>query len=435
MMNLPQPDILNQSDYQLAELLVGSNEQFLVNAYRAIVRRLPTEEEALAWLADPRLSGDRLMMLGNLRYSPEGRQCDVAVRGLARSYWFRRLQQLPLLGRAIGWFFRVLRIGRLEAKLNQTKLRLNQAEVRLDKLSQQLAQLGPRLQTRIEEQEDRQDSALQCLKVDSDSWRGEIAYAIATLRNEWKVTLARDSRAIEHAARALAEGQAVSAWAPPALAREQLYLDFEDTFRARWQVEGHAHWYMPLIRQVYDETATLKPCLDIGCGRGEFLVALKNNDFPCVGVDLNPAMADAARAQGLEVVVADAIAHLRGLDPGSVAVVSAFHLVEYLPFELTLHLIEAAKRVLIQGGLLILETPNPENLVVGACTFWYDPTRLRPLPPALLKFYVESADYESVRTARFTRQQPGPDTVTIDQPVLPSVDGPLDYAIIARKAS
>jgi O-antigen chain-terminating methyltransferase len=38
------------------------------------------------------------------------------------------------------------------------------------------------------------------------------------------------------------------------------------------------------------------------------------------------------------------------------------------------------------GGLLILETPNPENLVVGACTFWYDPTHIRPLPPAMMRF-------------------------------------------------
>ena len=152
-----------------------------------------------------------------------------------------------------------------------------------------------------------------------------------------------------------------------------------------------------------------------------------------MGVDLNPARADACRAQGLEVVVADAIAHLRTLDPASVSVVSAFHVLEYLPFEMTLHLIEAAKRVLIQGGLLILETPNPENLIMGACTFWNDPLRLKPLPPALLKHYVVSAGYQTVQVARFTRQAVGVDTVTLDESVQPSVDAPLDYAILARK--
>jgi O-antigen chain-terminating methyltransferase len=85
------------------------------------------------------------------------------------------------------------------------------------------------------------------------------------------------------------------------------------------------------------------------------------------------------------------------------------------------------------GGLLILETPNPENLVVGACTFWYDPTHIRPLPPAMLRFYVESAGFSPVRTARFYLRTDGPDRATMDEPVSPSVDGPLDYGLLAQK--
>jgi O-antigen chain-terminating methyltransferase len=144
-------------------------------------------------------------------------------------------------------------------------------------------------------------------------------------------------------------------------------------------------------------------------------------------------MADAARAQGLEVVLADAVAQLDSLEPASLSVVSAFHLVEHLPFEQILILVDAAFRALMPGGLLILETPNPENLVVGACTFWYDPTHIRPLPPAMLRFYVESAGFAPVRTARFYLRTDGPDHATIDEPVSPSIDGPLDYGLLAQK--
>jgi O-antigen chain-terminating methyltransferase len=173
--------------------------------------------------------------------------------------------------------------------------------------------------------------------------------------------------------------------------------------------------------------------LDIGCGRGEFLLALKEAGLPGVGIDLNPAMVDTARAQGLDVTLADAVAHLRDREPGSLAAIASFHVIEHIPFEGVLHLIEAAKRALMPGGLLILETPNPENLAVGGCTFWYDPTHIRPLPPAMMQFYVRTAGFEPVRIARFFLNTEGPDTATIDLPVLPSVDGPLDYGLLATK--
>jgi O-antigen chain-terminating methyltransferase len=420
-------------NYELAELLAGSDEQFLVNAYHVILRRTPTEAEAKACLANCGLVDQRLMKLGDLRYSPEGRQIAVSVRHLIRSYGFRRLKALPLIGRVLGWFYRVLRIGRLEVLIIQTQLRLDQTELRLNENLQLLAEVEKKIGLQAQASAAYLDQRLNDLTTESDSWRGEMAYAFSTLRNEWKVTLARDSRALESTARLLAEGQVQPAWASPALANEQIYVEFEKAMQAQSNEQQHGHWYMPLIRQLYDETSTLKPCLDLGCGRGVFLVELKRHGFPCVGVDLNPARADACRAQGLEVVVADAIAHLRTLDPASVSVVSAFHLLEYLPFEMTLHLIEAAKRVLIQGGLLILETPNPENLIMGACTFWNDPLRLKPIPPVLLKHYVVSAGYETVQVARFTRQAVGVDTVTLDESVQLSVDAPLDYAILARK--
>ena len=426
MIKLPQTDIMTKPNYELAELLTGSDEQFLVNAYYVILRRTPTDAEATACLESCGLVDQRVMKLGDLRYSPEGRQNAASVSHLMHSYWFRRMKALPLMGRVIGWFYRVLRIGRLEVLIIQTQQRLDQTELRL---SENLEKIGLQAQTSGV----YLDQRLNDLTAESDSWRGEMAYAFSTLRNEWKVTLARDSRALESTARLLAEGLVQPAWAPLALANEHIYVEFEKAMQAQSNGQQHGHWYMPLIRQLYDETSTLKPCLDLGCGRGEFLVELKRHGFPCVGVDLNPARADACRAQGLEVVVADAIAHLRTLDPASVSVVSAFHVLEYLPFEMTLHLIEAAKRVLIQGGLLILETPNPENLIMGACTFWNDPLRLKPLPPALLKHYVVSAGYQTVQVARFTRQAVGVDTVTLDESVQPSVDAPLDYAILARK--
>ena len=49
-------------------------------------------------------------------------------------------------------------------------------------------------------------------------------------------------------------------------------------------------------------------------------------------------------------------------------------------------LIEHARRVVQPGGVVLFETPNPENLVVGACNFYVDPTHRNPMPPALMAF-------------------------------------------------
>jgi O-antigen chain-terminating methyltransferase len=324
---------------------------------------------------------------------------------------------LPIIGRLLRWAHRIATLGRLE---NRLTLSIDQARQQAQQQAQQM----------ILEQ---QKNLLEHLDARVESLRAEMAHALSNQRNDWKATLATNSRALEATARALAGMPLSASAAPSRLSSPESYLKFEDAFRGQWKVEERVRWYMPHVQEVFTTTGTRKPCLDIGCGRGEFMLALKRNQFSALGIDLNPAMADTARAKGLEVVLADALSHLVSLDPGSLAVVSAFHLVEHLPFDQTLHLIEAAYRVLTPGGLLILETPNPENLVVGGCTFWYDPTHIRPLPPAMLRFYVESAGFSPVKTARFYLRTDGPDHATLDEPVLPSVDGPLDYGLLAIK--
>ena len=77
---------------------------------------------------------------------------------------------------------------------------------------------------------------------------------------------------------------------------------------------------------------------------------------------------------------------------------TAFHVVEHLPFRVILDLLDQAVRVLKPGGVLILETPNPANLIVGANSFYLDPSHIRPLPSELLRFAVESRGFCHVET-------------------------------------
>ena len=73
-----------------------------------------------------------------------------------------------------------------------------------------------------------------------------------------------------------------------------------------------------------------------------------------------------------------------------------FHVVEHLPTETMVRMLLEARRVLIPGGLLILETPNPDNVLVASNSFHLDPTHRRPIPAPLLRVIVEFAKFHVV---------------------------------------
>lgn len=167
------------------------------------------------------------------------------------------------------------------------------------------------------------------------------------------------------------------------------YRAFEDQFRgSREVIRSRLEVYKPFLDAVHNSVE--KPCaLDVGCGRGEWLELLNDNGFEAVGVDVDEPMLVACRERGLSVYQADAIEYICSLGDTSQMIVSGFHIAEHLPFEKLQTLIEQAYRVLKPGGLLILETPNPENFRVSSLTFYLDPTHKHPIPPALLSFMME----------------------------------------------
>src|SRR6185295_8849961 len=130
--------------------------------------------------------------------------------------------------------------------------------------------------------------------------------------------------------------------------------------------------------------------LDIGCGRGEWLQLLDSEGIKVQGVDRNRVFIEECRRAGLTVIEADGLTHLRSLPSETLSVVTSFHLVEHLPFEMLINMLDEMARTLRHDGLLILETPNPENLLVGGCNFYADPTHRHPIPSQTLQFLLES---------------------------------------------
>ena len=214
-----------------------------------------------------------------------------------------------------------------------------------------------------------------------------------------------------------------------------VFAEFEDTFRGpRELVKERQEVYVPRLLEAHAGTGSA-PVLDLGCGRGEWLELLADRHLVASGVDANPGMVERCRALGIQATLGDALTHLRSLPDRSLGAVTSFHMVEHLPFEAVIALLDEALRVLRTGGLLILETPNPQNVLVGSYTFWIDPTHCKPIPSETLRFFVEARGFCG---AEVWNLQPYPAAIRLPEDPAGIAArfndcfyGPQDYGIIA----
>ena len=206
--------------------------------------------------------------------------------------------------------------------------------------------------------------------------------------------------------------------APPAVAAPAVaaeapapqidWLAFAERFRgSREYVKERQRVYLPRFQGC-------QAVLDLGCGRGEFLELLKEAGVPGRGIDQQEEAVALCRRHGLEAERAEIFSYLAELPEGSLDGIFSAQLVEHLPPARVPELIRLCAAGLRRGGLLALETPNPESLAIFATHFYLDPTHQRPVPPALLVFYLEEAGFGGLEVERF------------------EPDG-LDYAVFGRK--
>lgn len=222
----------------------------------------------------------------------------------------------------------------------------------------------------------------------------------------------------------------------------ELYADLENMFRGSpTTVRALLEPYVDEVRKV----GSPKPIVDIGCGRGEWLELLADNDITAYGLDLNPLTVAACVERGLDARNSDAVAHLAELPEASIAAITGFHIVEHLPLKSLLAVIESALVALVPGGALIFETPNCTNLTVGASAFYLDPTHVKPIHPQLLEFICRQRGFDDVEVRFLHPRKPAGDDWTLTRQrgsfppgMLEELDwamfGPMDYALVARKA-
>jgi SAM-dependent methyltransferase len=213
---------------------------------------------------------------------------------------------------------------------------------------------------------------------------------------------------------------------------DAFYAAFEDRFRGtRDVVKRRQAVYLSYIASAgagKDDA----PIVDIGCGRGEWLELLSENGYRASGLDLNRVMVRRCQELDLDAREADAIEYLKQQKSNSLGAVTGFHVIEHVSFYALATLFNETLRTLKPGGVAIFETPNPENLMVGAYLFYTDMDHRRPLVPDSVKFLAEQSGFDHIAIKRLHDRREWMEPAT-DEFRRRWFYSEQDYALIAYK--
>lgn len=483
--------------YVLGDFLSFDDGDFVDTAYQKLLRR-PADATGRRDYLDALRSGhvSKVEILGLLRFSDEGRRQAVHVRGLPMSYKLHRWRHIRVAGWFLGMVMAIARLPRLALRLQSLEASaareshelghlLNDVERELGRafdsdidatrvLRQELARSvmsrveamraarsdRDALRSDTEALRDRVEQLSDALRGSDDERESSRKEAIARLDAQEAMLVRlrdeahRDQRSVramldrltiflDAAARRTASVAAndTVGGERPSLAAQ--YASFEQTFRGeRSEIKLRVAHYLDALAAAGIRPGDDAVLLDLGSGRGEWLEVLAERGYRGRGVDSNREMLAASRDRGHDVVEADALEYLHAQPNASIAAITSMHMVEHIPYRAVVELIDEALRVLRPGGLLILETPNPENILVGTCQFYLDPTHLHPVPPLLLQWTVQVRGFKNVIVDRLADHRgppvmvPAPDDLPgaaqINQ-VVKWFTVPMDYAVVAEK--
>jgi O-antigen chain-terminating methyltransferase len=164
------------------------------------------------------------------------------------------------------------------------------------------------------------------------------------------------------------------------------YFLFEEQFRgSRKDIKQRQLAFLPYFEKC-------SRVLDIGCGRGEFLEILKDNDIGGIGVDSDPDMVAYCRSRQLEVEFSDAIAFLETLEDKSLDGIFIDQVVEHLEPDYLFRLLALCNKKMKFGFYIIVETVNPLSFV-SFVNFYIDMTHKRPVHPETLQYLISAAGF------------------------------------------
>jgi O-antigen chain-terminating methyltransferase len=255
---------------------------------------------------------------------------------------------------------------------------------------------------------------------------------VERIRLEYERLIHLELRTIRQRSGAGLLGRAPEAGAPAAQAGTPVpqfdYGHFAERFRG---TEEYVRTGQLIYRPIFEGRQNV---LDIGCGRGEFLELMREMKVTARGIDLSDESVALCRSKGLEAERADLFEYLPALPEASLGGIFCSQVVEHIAPERLPEMIRLAAARLERGGVIAIETPNPECLAIFATHFYLDPTHHRPVPHPLLAFYLEEFGMGNIEVRRLSPAvETMPSLRSLPEEFRDAFFGGLDYAITARK--
>jgi SAM-dependent methyltransferase len=403
----------------LDELFAADGARFVRLAFHTFLGREPDDEELSHHLELLGRGVGKTTLAARLRYAPEASNRPQTLH-LQKAQWLDKLSQLPLLGYAVRLLSAVAGSPGAKASL----LSQHQSLHELRQTVEQLRSVDRHTIHDLVQAEEQHKLDLRQTGLLIDELRQEIK-SLRDRQQELDDSL-QSAQPGDGSARQESQGTPVD---------EGFYLAFENHFRGSEDViRERLTYYLPVLADklpAYEHSQVI----DIGCGRGEWMGLLRDRGYSVTGIDLNERNVAHCRDKGLNAVLADGIQWLRQTESKSVQLISSFHVIEHLSLPQLNSLLIEALRCLEPGGMIILETPNPENLVTAAHRFYTDPSHKNPLPPDLMEFFLK---YQGFIDVEIHRLHPAAGSENIgNDPAADKLNqllfGPQDYAVIARR--
>lgn len=444
----PETYIVDEKNPKLSEIFCAnySDEFFLTTAYKVLLGRAPDKEGETNYLAQLPKAG-RLYIVADLLCAEEA-QASLGHRGVQLKWQFyltyplyiaNKLGPLKRLARfCLRPAYRVASVAmrphfRKIASLDYLQHYCQRQDALIRDVLLDMDIELQRLHTGLYSQGRNIEYLQKILKdFENKSDESSLDAHLSDVSGESKKNFYNDNMTIPEQSASQNFESAVNLL--PQSEFDAYYLAFEDACRgSKEEIQNHLKNYQPVLESI---SKIGYRAIDLGCGRGEWLALLQSNGFTPHGIDLNTVMVEHCRERGFQVTCSDAIVALRQQPDNSHALVSGFHIAEHLPFEVLYTLVNEAQRILKPGGMLLLETPNPENILVGSHTFYHDPTHRNPLTPTSLTFLFEYHGLVDVTVQRYNpyseeAKVPGNDQLT--ERVNGHLCGPQDFAVLGRK--
>lgn len=266
------------------------------------------------------------------------------------------------------------------------------------------------------------------LERSSDDIQRRLWADVERIRQQYESMIHSELRLVRQRAALLAPAAPPVAHASSEVPVAIDYLKFAEKFRGSEE-------YVKRGQQFYVERFRGRAnVLDLGCGRGEFLELMRDAGVGARGIDQSEELVALCRRKGLDAEAADLFGYLNAVAEQSLDGIFCAQVVEHLAPAAVPELVRLAHAKLAPGGILAVETPNPECLAIFATHFYLDPTHTRPVPPALLAFYFEESGFGRLETHRFAPAlESMPELGDLPESVRKVLFGELDYAVLGYR--